>query len=171
MINELLEFTRGSTATVVLAKSNYANFIRQLLEEIRPEAAAKSVTVELENEPPEVALLINPKRLSHVFFNIVHNACDAMPDGGKVKLRFKQTDKHVVTEIEDTGKGVAPEIAPRLFEAFATYGKSQGTGLGLSICRKIVEDHSGKITSRSETGHGAIFSFSLPLHKEAAPSA
>ena len=70
-------------------------------------------TLELENEPPAVALLINPKRLAHVFYNIVHNACDAMPNGGKVKLRFKQTDKEVITEIEDTGKGVAPEIEPR----------------------------------------------------------
>ena len=168
MINELLEFTRGSTAAVVLAKSNYAEFVRQLLEEIRPEVAAKSVAVELENEPPAVGLLMNPKRLAHVFYNIVHNACDAMPDGGTIKLRFEQTGKEVVTEIEDTGRGIAPEIAPRLFEAFATYGKAQGTGLGLSICKKIVEDHSGKISSRSEPGRGAIFSFSLPLHKEAA---
>ena len=168
MINELLEFTRGSTAAVVLAKSNYAEFVRQLLEEIRPEVAAKSVAVELENEPPAVGLLMNPKRLAHVFYNIVHNACDAMPDGGTIKLRFEQTDKEVVTEIEDTGRGIAPEIAPRLFEAFATYGKAQGTGLGLSICKKIVEDHLGQISSRSEPGRGAIFSFSLPLHKAAA---
>jgi len=168
MINELLEFTRGATATVILAKSSYADFVRQLLEEIRPEAAAKSVAVELENEPPAVALLINPKRLAHAFYNIVHNACDAMPEGGTIKLRFKQTAKEVITEIEDTGRGIAPEITPRLFEAFATYGKEQGTGLGLSICKKIVEDHWGKISSRSEPGHGAIFSFSLPLHKEDA---
>ncbi len=168
MINELLEFTRGSTAAVVLAKSNYAEFVRQLIEEIRPEVAAKSVAVELENEPPAVGLLMNPKRLAHVFYNIVHNACDAMPDGGTIKLRFEQTDKEVVTEIEDTGRGIAPEIAPRLFEAFATYGKAQGTGLGLSICKKIVEDHLGNISSRSEPGRGAIFSFSLPLHKAAA---
>jgi signal transduction histidine kinase len=93
-----------------------------------------------------------------------------MPDGGTIKLRFSQTDKHVTTEIEDTGKGVAPEIEPRLFEAFASYGKAQGTGLGLSICKKIVEDHSGKITSRSEPGHGAIFSFTLPVHREDAAS-
>src|SRR6266567_5422832 len=163
MINELLEFTRGSTAAVVLAKSNYAEFVRQLIEEIRPEVAAKSVAVELENEPPAVGLLMNPKRLAHVFYNIVHNACDAMPDGGTIKLRFEQTEKEVVTEIEDTGRGIAPEIAPRLFEAFATYGKAQGTGLGLSICKKIVEDHRGRIGARSELGRGAIFFFELPV--------
>ena len=166
MINELLEFTRGSASAVVLARSNYAAFVKQLIEDLRPELVAKSVTLELENEPPAVGLLVNPTRLAHVFYNIINNACDAMPEGGQVRFRFKQTDKEIITEIEDTGKGIAPEIAPRLFEAFATFGKAQGTGLGLSICKKIVEDHHGKISSRSEPGRGAIFFFSLPLRSE-----
>lgn len=166
MINELLEFTRGSASTVVLARTDYADFIKQIVEEMQSEVAAKSVTIELENDPPPVALLVDPKRLTHVFYNIVHNACDVMPSGGKIKFRFRQDEKEVVTEIEDTGPGIAPEIAPRLFEAFATFGKAQGTGLGLSICRKIVEDHYGKISARSEPGRGAIFSFSLPIRKD-----
>ena len=165
MINELLEFTRGSSAAVVLAKSNYAEFVRQLLEEIRPEVAAKSVAVELENEPPAIALLMNPKRLAHVFFNIVHNACDAMPDGGTIKFRFDQTGKEVVTEIEDTGRGVAPEIEPRLFEAFATYGKAQGTGLGLSITRQIAEEHGGQVRWSSRPGEGTTFMIALPIKR------
>jgi signal transduction histidine kinase len=166
MINELLEFTRGSASTVVLARTDYADFVKSLIDDIRSEVAAKSVTVELENDPPAVALLLDPTRLSHVFWNIINNACDAMPDGGKVKIRFRQNEKDVETEFEDTGKGIAPEIAPRLFEAFATYGKVQGTGLGLSICKKIVEDHYGKISARGEPGRGAIFGFSLPIRRE-----
>lgn len=165
MINELLEFTRGSASTVVLARTDYADFVKQIVEEMQSEVAAKSVAIELENAPPEVALLVDPKRLTHVFYNIVHNACDAMPKGGKVKLRFRQDANEVTTEIEDTGPGIAPEIAPRLFEAFATFGKAQGTGLGLSICKKIIEDHHGKISARSEPVRGAIFAFSLPIRK------
>ena len=57
---------------------------------------------------------------------------------------------------------VAPEIASRLFEPFATHGKTHGTGLGLSICRRIIEDHRGRIFARSEPGRGAVFSFCLP---------
>ncbi len=163
MISELLEFTRGSASSVVLARADYGEFARQTVEDMRPELAAKSVTIDLENAPPSVTILADPRRLTHVFYNIIHNACDAMPRGGKVILRFHQTEREITTEIEDTGKGIAPEIAPRLFEAFATFGKAQGTGLGLSICKKIVEDHHGKIRARSEAGRGAIFSFSLPL--------
>jgi len=167
MINELLEFTHGSTHTMVLAESNYAVFVKQLVAELRPEIAAKSVTLELESDPPAVDLFMNETRLAQVYYNIINNACDAMPDGGRVKLRFQESEREIITEIEDTGTGIAPEIAPRLFEAFATYGKAQGTGLGLSICKKIVEDHHGTIGARSDPGRGTIVYFSLPVRSEA----
>jgi signal transduction histidine kinase len=163
MINELLEFTRGSQSAIVLAQTHYAQYLHQLLEELRPEVAERSVQLECENEPPGVYLLIDPQRLTHVFYNLIHNACDAMPNGGKIRLRFFCNETGLVTEIEDSGKGIAPEIAPRLFQAFATYGKAQGTGLGLSICKRIIEDHRGQIQARNEPGRGAVFSFSLPL--------
>jgi len=69
----------------------------------------------------------------------------------------------VVTELADTGPGIAPEIADRLFDAFVTHGKEYGTGLGLSICKKIIEDHGGRIWARNEPGGGAVFAFSLPV--------
>ena len=164
MVNELLEFTRGTQTSVVLVATDYATYIHQLVEEIRPELHLKSVSVEFENEPPPTKVRMNPQRLSRVFYNLLHNATDAMPDGGSIKLRFKQTDQDVVTEIEDTGQGIPPEIADKLFQAFATFGKAHGTGLGLSITKKIIEDHRGKIYTRSEPGRGAIFVFHLPRH-------
>lgn len=170
MINELLEFTRGSQASVVLARNNYSVFIDQTLEDIRPEIAARKVTLEFASPAPAIDILIDPKRLTHVFHNLVGNACDAMPDGGRITLRFSHTDQEITTEIEDSGKGIAPEIAPRLFQAFATYGKASGTGLGLSICKKIIEDHHGRIAARSEPGHGAIFAFTLPRREGTAAS-
>ncbi len=163
MINELLEFTRGSQSNIVLAQTDYAAFVNQLLEEIRPEVHEKAVVLECKNEPPTVQLPLDPHRLTHVFYNLIHNAVDEMPDGGTILLRFKVTDKELITEIEDTGKGIAPEIVSQLFQPFATHGKAQGTGLGLSICKKIVQDHRGKIEARSAPGHGAVFAFTLPL--------
>ena len=88
-----------------------------------------------------------------------------MLSGGKIFLRFHINGSELVTEVEDTGPGIAPEIAEKLFQPFATHGKTHGTGLGLSICKKIIEDHGGKISCRSEPGHGAIFCFTLPLAK------
>ena len=88
-----------------------------------------------------------------------------MLDGGRIFLRFKFDENEITTEIEDTGPGIAPEVADKIFQPFTTHGKAHGTGLGLSICKKIVEDHGGKISVRSEAGRGAIFCFTLPLAK------
>ena len=167
MVNEILEFTQGSSMTFELTPTDYAVFVRQLVDELRLELQMKSVTIELESATPAVTLPVNRKRLQHLFRNLIHNAVEAMSKGGKVKLRFRLEPAELITEIADTGPGIPPEIAARLFEPFITYGKKQGTGLGLSICKKIVEDHKGRIVARNAPEGGAVFSFSLPLSKTA----
>ena len=162
LVGEILDFTQGPQPSLVLAPADYSVFVNQLLEELEAEARLKSVTLELEKPPPAVEVLIHPKRLRRVFYNLVLNGTDAMPEGGKIILRFQATEKEVVTEVEDGGRGIAPEIAGQLFELFATHGKTHGTGLGLSICKRIIEDHQGWISARNKPGRGAVFSFGLP---------
>ena len=164
MINELLEFTRGSQNPVFLGATEFAPYVRKIAEDLGAEAADKRVTITVE-PPPEVTILMDSKRVLHVFSNLVHNAVDAMPDGGDITFRFQLTPDELIIEVRDTGPGIAPEATPRLFEAFATFGKAKGTGLGLSICKRIVEDHGGWIKAGNVPGGGAIFSFSLPLAK------
>jgi signal transduction histidine kinase len=159
----LLEFTQGSAPSFFLAQLDYKDFVEQLIEELRAEVSIKSVTIEYLNSPPSIPVRINPQRLSRVFHNLVSNAADSMPQGGTVKLHFSHDANEVVTELEDTGKGIAPEIEDRLFEAFATFGKANGTGLGLSICKRIMQDHQGKIYARNVPNGGAVFGFTLPL--------
>jgi signal transduction histidine kinase len=163
MIGEILDFTQGSQSAVILGAFDYGEYVERLLEEIRPEAALKSAALELGSRLPQAKVLLDPKRLRRVFHNLIHNATDAMPRGGKVIVRFIPKKTEIVTEIEDTGSGIAPEIAGQLFEAFVTHGKAHGTGLGLSISKRIIEDHRGWISARNEPGRGAIFSFGLPL--------
>jgi signal transduction histidine kinase len=165
MIGEILDFTQGGQSAVVLTPADYGEFVQQLLQELRPEVELKSVSLELAGPLPASRLLLDPKRLRRVFYNLVHNATDVMPRGGKVLIRVQADKEEVVTEIEDTGPGIPPEIEGQLFEAFVTHGKAHGTGLGLSICKKIVDDHRGWITARNANGRGAIFSFGLPLSK------
>ena len=66
-------------------------------------------------------LFLDARRLRRVFFNLVRNATDVMPGGGKIFLRFHADEKEIVTEIEDTGPGIAPEIAGKLFQPFVTH--------------------------------------------------
>jgi len=85
-----------------------------------------------------------------------------MPSGGAVYLRFETLENEMLTEVRDCGTGIAPEIADRLFQAFATHGKANGTGLGLSICKKIISDHCGRVFGRNAPQGGAVFGFTLP---------
>jgi signal transduction histidine kinase len=165
MVSDILIFTQGAKMDADLRPGDYRTFILELIRELRAEAILKSTQIEMEDVLPLAPVQFDPRRLSHVFFNIVHNAIDAMPDGGTIFLRFQSNGNEIITEIEDTGPGIAAEIADKLFQPFVTHGKVHGTGLGLSICKKIVEVHGGQISARTEPGRGAIFSFTLPLAK------
>lgn len=165
MLQELIEFTKPSGQKPLLSTVNFARYMNPLADEIRPEIAERGVTLELGNPPPECNVRVQPQRLSRLFYNLLNNAVDEMSGGGSIFLRFAVADGELRVEIEDTGRGIAPEIAQSLFEPFATHGKEHGTGLGLTICKKIVTDHGGRIWATSAPGKGATFSFTLPLDR------
>ena len=165
MVNEVLDFTRQTPGTVALTPTAFHDFMRVLFDEVGPLAGDRGVKIVCETAPPEVALNIDERRLVQAFYNLINNAADFMPGGGTVKLRFKRADDELQVEVEDSGTGIAPEIAERLFQPFATFGKKTGTGLGLAICKRIIEAHKGRIRARSEPGRGAIFSIMLPVAK------
>ena len=107
-------------------------------------------------------------QLQQVVLNLLTNARDAMPKGGRLSLSIEavQTDgkKFVELRVEDTGEGIAPEHLGKLFDPFfTTKDEGEGTGLGLSICQGIVETHGGSIRAESEEGRGSTFVVQLPL--------
>jgi signal transduction histidine kinase len=162
MIGDILDFTNSAQPRTYIGNTNYAQFTQAVLEEIRSDMELRKVVLEAQ-AAPALLLPIDPRRLRRVFHNLIANAADAMPGGGSVFVRYRLENNELMTEIEDTGTGIAPQIANTLFEAFATFGKEHGTGLGLSICKKIVEDHHGRIWARNEPGRGAVFAFALPV--------
>lgn len=165
MLHELLDFTKPAGQRPNLQPMDFATFMTATANEISPEIAEKKVELVLENSPPAIEVQIDPQRLSRLFHNLINNAVDEMRNGGKIFLRFNVDQKELTVALEDTGKGIAPEIASTLFEPFATHGKAHGTGLGLSICQRIVADHQGRIWADSVPGKGATFSFTLPLQR------
>ena len=165
MVGDVLELAQSKPAEGALKPAAFSEFVAALLSELQAEAATKSADIELQNEPPAGNILLDAQRMRRAFFNLLHNATGMMPGGGKIFLRFHADEKEIITEIEDSGAGVAPEMLDRLFQPFASRGKSQSPGPGLSPCKKIIEDHRGRIWARSEPGRGAIFCFALPLAK------
>jgi signal transduction histidine kinase len=165
LISDILIFTESKRPDAVLKPADYRAFVLELITNLRAEAELKDAQIEMPDSPPAILVQFDARRVSRVFHNLVHNATDVMLNGGKIFLRFHADGNEIVTEIEDTGPGIAPEIVGKLFQGFVTFGKRHGIGLGLSICKKIVEDHQGRIWVHSEPGRGAIFCFALPLAK------
>src|SRR5205085_103635 len=91
---------------------------------------------------------------------------DAMPQGGRLDVELRvDVNRSIVLTVRDTGAGISPAIADRLFTPFAT-SKPTGTGLGLSICRRIVEGHGGSISAQNSPVGGASFTMQLPITGE-----
>lgn len=99
-----------------------------------------------------------------VFFNLLANAADAMPGGGKISVRAAREAAGYVVHFADTGPGLPKELEGRLFEPY-TSGKPDGNGLGLSIARQIVTGHAGALTAANRPGGGAEFTLTLPLEE------
>ena len=105
----------------------------------------------------------DPSRLQQVLMNLVVNARDAMPNGGKLEIGLREVGGEIELTVKDTGCGIDPSVQPRIFEPFfTTKGVGEGTGLGLSTVHGIVKMHSGRLTVQSKPGQGSTFSIYLP---------
>jgi len=100
--------------------------------------------------------------LQQVFLNLVRNAEEAMPHGGRVELTAARAEDGIEILVEDRGVGIAPEILDRIFDLYVTT-KSKGSGIGLSMVYRIVQLHGGEITVESKKGEGARFRIRLPV--------
>ena len=111
-----------------------------------------------------------PDELNQVWTNIIHNAMQAMPDGGDLYLSVKREGDQVVTRIRDTGTGIPDDVLPKIFEAFyTTKGAGEGSGLGLDIVKKIVDKHQGTIDVETEVGQGTTFIVTVPVERSPEP--
>src|SRR6185369_5380617 len=119
MVGDVLEFTRTQHLKAQTS-AGYAEFIGEIVAELRIETEARSIHIELENPAPAVKVVLDAKRLRRVFFNLVHNATDVLPEEGRIILRFRSEGNEVITEIEDTGPGIPSQIADQLFQPFVT---------------------------------------------------
>ena len=158
IIDDLLTFARPTEPRLEAGDVNAVigevlDFMARQLEH-----AGVAVGRDLADDLPPVPL--DPQRVRQVVLNLVLNAAEAMPNGGTLTARTRAGGGAVVAEIEDTGGGIAPEVAGRIFEPFFTT-KRGGSGLGLGVSRTIIEAHGGTIRFEP-LEHGTRFIFTIP---------
>ena len=170
LTRQLLAFSRRDAArpTVVAVGPLIAQFERMLGRNLGEHVEFETAIAD--GLPP---VLIDPGQLEQVMMNLVVNARDAMPTGGRVALTVslaangpgpdRAGQPHVVFEVADTGAGIPADVLPRVFEPyFTTKDQGKGTGLGLAMVHGIVQQAGGEITVESSPGQGAIFRVYLP---------
>ncbi|NWF63394.1 MAG: HAMP domain-containing protein [Chloroflexi bacterium] len=127
----------------------------------------KRITLDLEPAPGILTANLDPNRFAQVLNNILDNALRHTPAGGSVRLKTQLTENRIKLSVQDSGEGIAPEEAQRLFDRFYRVDESRnrhdgGSGLGLAIAKSIVEMHNGRIWAESEKGKGLQMIIELP---------
>ncbi len=171
MALDLLDLARfeGGTADLKLFPVDVGALLRGIVEKFTPQAqkAGVNLNVNVPNDLP--TLLGDGDRLAQVFSNLVDNALKFTPANGQVTLSAATVGAEMNLSVTDTGMGVAGEALPRLFDRFyqadssRAGGEKHGAGLGLAIAQEIVQAHGGRISVRSQAGHGTTFVIHLPL--------
>lgn len=163
IVSDLLKFAREATPD--LARQDLRETIETVLRltEYLARRARVQVARDLPAEP--VMVTYDAAQMEQVFMNLVQNAIQAMPTGGRLRLVLRPAAEAVALAIQDTGTGIAPQNLSRIFDPFfTTKPRGEGTGLGLSVSYGIVARHGGRIDVESQLGEGTTFTVLLPLH-------
>jgi hypothetical protein len=163
IVNNLLNFSRTGSATEFNSLDVH-RVLDDTLQLLEPQLRSSQIELlrEYDEELPQA--FGNAGKLQQVFTNLLLNARDALPAGGRITLRtLVKDDDTLAIEISDTGIGIAPENVAKIYDPFfTTKGVGRGTGLGLAVTYGIVQEHSGHITVESMPGHGTTFRITLP---------
>jgi PAS domain S-box-containing protein len=171
MVDDLLDVSRIIIGKLRLTVQpvDLATIAIAAVDGLRPAAEAKEIRLQLQLDAPAGQVSGDPDRLQQVAWNLISNAIKFTPPGGRVIVSLAHAASHVEVTVSDTGKGIAPEFLPHVFDRFrqadATTTRAYGgLGLGLAIVRQLVELHGGTVRVDSAgVGLGATFTVSLPL--------
>jgi len=142
--------------------------VEQVVSRVRGRAGLQAVEVEVAAPRRPVVAEADPNQLQQVLYNLLFNALDAQPAGGRVRVAVGTDDSDpeagpaLLLRVEDEGPGLPADVRDRLFEPFVST-KDAGMGLGLSICRRIAESHGGSIQAADRPGGGTVFTLRIPL--------
>ncbi|GIU82552.1 MAG: HAMP domain-containing protein [Acidobacteria bacterium] len=159
--SDMMDFARVRPSTRQLVDLN--GVIESSLRLVSFDETFKKLDVSKDFDPDLPKILADPNQMQQVFLNILLNARDAMPNGGKILIKTRKLDGNIEIEIADTGIGIRKENLGKIFDPFfTTKAAGKGTGLGLAVCYGIITAHEGKIEVESNSD-GTKFVIKLPI--------
>ncbi len=169
LLSDLIEISRIESGEMKMSFRYFSlsEFLQQVVQEMQPQAAKKSLSLELVTAVPHDEKVYGDReRLKQVMINLIDNAVKYTEPGGLISVRTSREGTRVAIHVQDTGCGIAQEHQGRIFERFYRVDRDRsrevgGTGLGLAIVKHIVEAHGGTIRVESEAGKGSTFTYTL----------
>lgn len=146
----------------VFVSSDISDLLQETLRLIKTEVENRRIRVAVEYPGEIPRVQIDRQQMKQVFFNLIKNALEAMPDGGTLKISVRVSDAWLETAFLDSGVGIDSDLMGRLFQPYHTT-KAEGNGLGLMIVQRIIQEHGGQIEVASRFGEGSCFRVLLPL--------
>jgi signal transduction histidine kinase len=165
LVRQLMEFGRSESGPIEIAPSelDVAAAVDVALLGIAPVTARHHVEVDV---PDELVVDADADAFNHVLVNLLTNAVKFSPAGSRVWVCARRAGAEVVVSVSDEGGGIAPDEQERIFDRFyqsRNGDHARGTGIGLTIAQRFTAQHGGRIWVESEPGHGAVFSFTMPV--------
>ncbi len=160
IVRSLGDFARISSIEKVA--SNIQEILERTINLVKYDKRFKDIQINIEKRDlPK--LMVNPDQIQQVFLNLMLNALDAMPNGGRIDIKMRINGDFVEIAFSDTGAGIDDSVMGKIFDPFfTTKPLGKGTGLGLSICYGIIKEHNGTISVKSKKGEGTTFLVKLP---------
>jgi signal transduction histidine kinase len=170
LVEDLFELARidAGVLTLELHDAKLGELIQSCLRALDAEARARNIQLEAKLDPADPAVRIAPDKVERVLLNLLTNAVRHTPSDGAVSVVVEPDSDHVVVAVEDTGAGLTPTAAQRMFERFWRDDESRarstgGAGLGLAIAQGLVHAHGGAIWAENSRSGGARVAFTLPV--------
>ncbi|MBT6046951.1 MAG: DUF3365 domain-containing protein [Candidatus Scalindua sp.] len=174
--SKMLKFTKTENNAGEFVSSDIRDLIIQSIDFTSPrwknEAQANGIDYQIDKDVMKSisCIMCNPSELREVFINIIINALDAMPEGGKLSFSTWSDDDTVFVGISDTGEGMPEDVKKNIFDPFFTTKTPVGTGLGMSMAYGIITRHGGQIEVESEVGKGSKFTLQFPITNKSTSS-
>ncbi len=166
---KMLGFAKTKVDTAEYVTDDISNLIKHSVKFTMPRwknmAQANGINYYIDMDGVREKLVVNCNsiEISEVFINIIHNALEAMPDGGRISFSTWNKNDIAFVRVSDTGKGMTEDVRKKVFDPFFTTRRPNGTGLGMSIAHSIISRHNGSIEVYSEIGRGCTFTIQLPI--------
>lgn len=165
IVNQIVEYARPRE--LVVSSFDMSGLVKETMEIVSSTLEQKHIQTTYEMVAKSPTLQADRDQIKQIVLNAVQNSIEALKPEGTLHIEIKEEardgEQGLATNIQDNGKGIAPDDLAKIFDPFFTSGKERGTGLGLAICRNIIEAHGGQINATSQLGVGTVMSIWLPL--------